>query len=102
MASACACFATTFFAVAEGARLSYGDFTCAAKGSVEELNGKGVRFTKIDFYPELTIGDDEEEEWAERVLEMSKRNCLVANSMACEVMVNPTIHAKGEQPNPRP
>lgn len=96
VASACACYMAAFFAVAEGARLNYEDFTCRAKGTVEALEAKGFRFTRIDLYPELSIGGDEEEEWAERVLEMSKKNCLVSNSMACEVMVNPTIHVKGK------
>jgi peroxiredoxin-like protein len=94
VASACACYMTAFFAVAEGAKLHYEDFTCRAKGTVEELEGKGFQFTKIDLYPELTIGDDEEKEWAERVLEMSKKNCLVTNSMTCDVTVNPAIRLK--------
>lgn len=38
---------------------------------------KVFRFTRIDLYPELTFGGDEVEEWAERVLEISKENCLV-------------------------
>jgi len=95
VASACTCYMTAFFSVAEGARLNYKDITCRAEGTLEELEGKGFQLTKIDLYPELTIGGDEEEEWAERVLEMSKKNCLVTNSMACEVALNTTIHVKG-------
>jgi len=101
VASACTCYMTTFFAVADGARLDYEGFNCRAEGTVEKLEGEGFRFTKIDLYPELTIGGDEEEEWASRVLEMSRKNCLVTNSMACHVVVNPTIHVEGKQPNPR-
>lgn len=96
VASACSCYMTAFFAVAEGARLNYEDFTCRAKGTVEALEAKGFRFTRIDLYPELTIGDDEEEHWATRVLEMSKKNCLVTNSITGEVSLNPTIHTKGK------
>lgn len=94
VASACTCYMTAFFAVAEGARLKYEDFSCRAKGTLEALEAKGFRFTRIDLYPELTIGNDEEEDWATRVLEMSKKNCLVTNSMACDVTVNPAIHMK--------
>ncbi len=96
VASACTCYMAAFFAVAEGARLNYEDFTCRAKGTVEALEAKGFRFTRIDLYPELTIGNDEEEEWATRVLEMSKKNCLVTNSITGEVILNPTIHVKGK------
>ncbi len=96
IASACTCYMTAFFSVAEGARLNYEDFTCRAHGTVEELEGRGFRFTEINLYPELTIGGDEEEEWAERVLEMSEKNCLVTKSMACEVTLNPTIHHKAK------
>jgi peroxiredoxin-like protein len=100
VASACACYMATFFSVAEGARLQYGGFTCRARGTVERLEGKGFQFTKIDLYPELTIGDEEEEEWANRVLEMSRKNCLVTNSIASAVTVHPTIHGGGKQLTP--
>lgn len=96
IASACTCYMTAFFSVAEGARLNYEDLTCRADGTVEELEGKGFRFTEINLYPELIIGDDEEEKLAERVLEMSEKNCLVTNSIACKVTVNPTIHDKAK------
>ena len=96
VASACTCYMTAFFTVAEGARLNYEDFTCRAEGTLEELERKGFQFTKIDLYPELTIGDEEEEEWAQRVLEMSKKNCLITNSVTSEVTLNPTIHVKGK------
>ena len=100
VASACTCYITTFFAMAERASLNYEDFTCRAEGTLEKLEGKGFQFTKIDLYPELTIGDEEEEKWAERVLEMSKKYCLATNSMASEVTLNPTIHVKGKKSNP--
>jgi peroxiredoxin-like protein len=100
VASACACYMATFFSVAEGARLQYAGFTCRARGTVERLEEKGFQFTKIDLYPELTIGDDEEEEWANRVLEMSRKNCLVTNSIASPVTVHPTIHGGGKQLTP--
>ena len=96
IASACTCYMIAFFSVAEGARLNYEDFTCRAHGTAEELEAKGFRFTEINLYPELTIVGDEEEELAERVLEISKKNCLVTNSMACEVTLNPTIHNKAK------
>jgi organic hydroperoxide reductase OsmC/OhrA len=70
VASACACYMATFFSVAEGARLQYGGFTCRARGTVERLEEKGFQFTKIDLYPELTIGDDEEEEWVQLPFDM--------------------------------
>lgn len=94
VASACTCYMTTFISVADGARLTYEDFTCRAEGILEKVEGKGFRFTRIDLYPELSIGGDEEEEWAKRVLEMSKKNCLVTNSMTCDVTVNPAIRIK--------
>lgn len=37
VASACTCYMTAFFTVAEGARLNYEDFTCRAEGTLEEL-----------------------------------------------------------------
>lgn len=84
------------FAMAERVSLNFDDFTCRAEGILEKLEGKGFRFTKMDLYPELTIGDEEEEEWAKRVLEMSKNNCLVINSMTSEVTLNSMIRSKGK------
>jgi len=94
VASACACYLTTFFAVAEGAKLSYTDIICTASGIVEKVEGKGFWFTQVNLYPELVIADDEEEEWAERVLEMSKKNCLVINSINAKVNLHPKITVK--------
>jgi peroxiredoxin-like protein len=91
VASACTCYLTTFFAVAEGAKLRYKDIICTARGIVEKVEGKGFRFTQVNLYPELAITGDEEEEWAERVLKMSKKNCLVVNSMTSEVKLYPKI-----------
>jgi hypothetical protein len=58
VASACTWYMRAFFAVAEGARLNYEDFACRVKGTLEALEAKGLRFTRIDLYPELTIGND--------------------------------------------
>jgi len=94
VASACTCYLTTFFAVAEGAKLSYKDIICRARGTIEKSEGSGFRFTQVNLYPELAITGDEEEEWAERVLEMSKKNCLVINSINAEVNLHPKITVK--------
>lgn len=94
VASASTCYTTTFFTMSAKARLNYVDFKCRAEGTLEKFEGKGFKFTKIDLYPELTIPDEEERERAEGVLEASKKYCLVTNSMACEITLNPTIKVK--------
>lgn len=94
VASACTCYLTTFFAVADKARLSYKGIICRARGTVEKSEGSGFRFTQVNLYPELAITGDEEEEWAERVLEMSKKNCLVINSINAELNVHSKITVK--------
>lgn len=94
VASASTCYTTTFFTMAAKARLNYVDFTCRAEGTLEKLGKKGFQFTKMDIYPEVTIADEGEREMVEWVLESSKKYCLVTNSMACEITVNPTIKVK--------
>jgi len=94
VASASTCYTTTFFTMAARESLNYAGFTCSAEGTVEKLREKGFQFTKIDIYPEVTITDEGEREKAEWVLETSDKFCLVCNSMACEITVNPTIKVK--------
>jgi len=94
VASASTCFTTTFFAMAERARLNYVGFICRATGILEKLEGKGFQFTKIDIYPEVTVADEEERERVEQVLGTSKKYCLVTNSMKSEVNLHPKITVK--------
>ncbi|HRG57612.1 MAG TPA: OsmC family protein [Bacteroidia bacterium] len=48
------CFMTTFLSIAENSKLTFSNFTCEAKGILEQVEGKYM-MTKVDLFPELTL-----------------------------------------------
>jgi peroxiredoxin-like protein len=94
VASANTCYTTTFLTMAAKARLKYVDFTCRAEGTVEKSEERGFQFTRVDLYPEVIVMEEGEREKAEQVVEIAEEYCLVTNSMANEITLNPTIKVK--------
>lgn len=90
VASANACVMTTFLAIAERATLGFTAYVSEAEGTLELVDGK-FRFTKIVVRPRLTLKPGEDAGKAAQLLEKAEANCLVSNSMACQVTLEPTI-----------
>ena len=78
------CFMTTFLAIAENSRLEFSDFSCAAKGKLEQVDGKFL-MTEVILEPTLTIINESDREKAERVLQKSEAACLISNSIKAKV-----------------
>ena len=88
VAAAEACLMATFIGIAEKSRLAVAGYRSSARGKLEFVDG-GLRFTQILISPVVELERAEERELAGRVLAKAAKNCLIANSMALEMRVEP-------------
>ncbi len=84
------CFMTTFLSIAENSKLEFVRFDCAAKGKLEQIEGKYL-MTEIILEPHLMIAKETDKDRAERVLQKSEAACLISNSIKSKVTLLPTI-----------
>lgn len=84
------CLMLTFAGVAEKAGLRFVSYDSDAEGSLA-WEESSYRFISVTVRPRITVGDEASVAKAREVLERAHRTCLVANSLRCEVVVDPTI-----------
>lgn len=89
-ASVVSCYMTTFLSIAENSKLDFDDFSCSAKGKLENVEGKYL-MTEIVLEPILHISKEANSARAERILQKSEAACLISNSIKSKVILNPTI-----------
>jgi peroxiredoxin-like protein len=89
-AAVSSCFMTTFLAIAENFKLEFKSFSCAAKGKLEQMDGKFL-ITEIILEPILEIVHEADKEKAEKVLQKSEVACLISNSIKSKVSLISTI-----------
>jgi peroxiredoxin-like protein len=89
-ASVVSCYMTTFLSIAENSKLDFDDFSCSAKGKLENIDGKYL-MTEIVLEPILHINKNTNADRAERILQKSEAACLISNSIKSKVTLNPTI-----------
>ena len=83
------CFMTTFLSIAENSRLEFKHFECEAVGKLEKIDGKYI-VSEITLSPVLTLATPNDK--GLRVLEMSEKACLIANSIKTEIKLFPKIN----------
>lgn len=84
------CFMTTFLAIAENSRLDFTDFSCAAKGKLEQIDGKYL-LTEVLLEAKLKIPNEADLQKAERILHKSEQACLISNSIKANVVLQTEI-----------
>ena len=89
-AAVSSCLMTTFLAIAENSQLEFTNFSCPAKGKLEQVEGKYL-MTEIILTPRVTIHHEKDLHRAERVLQKSEQACLISNSIRTKVIMMPTI-----------
>ena len=87
-----ACFMTTFLAIAENSKLEFTDFSCDAKGKLEQIDGKFL-MTEVNLFPKLVLKNEADKDKALRILNKSEAACLISNSIKSKVTLEPTIIA---------
>ena len=90
VASIAVCYLSTFVAMVQKIKAKFVSFSCRAEGLLEAPN-KGLEFTRIDVYPEVTVAGEEDVQLMERALDLAARYCLVTNSLKSEIVNHPEI-----------
>lgn len=89
-ASVSSCLMTSFLAIAENFKLEFVDFSCPAKGTLEQIDGK-LLMTTITLEPRVVVKDDKNRALAEKVLQKSEKVCLISNSIKSRVIMKSKI-----------
>jgi peroxiredoxin-like protein len=84
------CHMATFMAYASNKKLPILSYRSHANGVLEYVDGE-YRFTRIVIFPTITIANSTVESDVHAILKEAQKHCLVANSIASIVEVNPTI-----------
>lgn len=84
------CLMLTFAGVAEKADLHFASYASEAEGSLA-WEESSYRFISVIVRPRIIVGDEASVAKARDVLDRAHRTCLVANSLRCEVLIEPTI-----------
>ena len=90
VASVETCHMTTFLTYAEKEAIPIRAYRSHANGVLEYIDGD-YRFTRIVIFPTIAIPPSVEESRVHALLREAQKHCLVANSIASIVEVNPTI-----------
>jgi len=84
------CFMTTFLAIAENSRVEFESFQCKTKIKLELAQSKYL-ITQAEIAPKIKLTNPEQKERMMRVIEKTKENCLVTNSMKTAITLTPEI-----------
>ena len=85
------CFMTTFLAIAENFKVPFESFDCKTIIKLEVIDRKYI-ISEAEIHPIVKLSNPEKDaDKAMRVIQKTKDNCLVTNSMKTEVNLHPTI-----------
>ena len=85
VASIASCKMTTFYAMAEKLDIGLQKLEIDATGYLGKAEIRGLAFTKTDVHLKITIDDEENRKSAEKCVDLTKKYCLITNSVKSEV-----------------
>jgi len=85
------CMMLTFIAIAENSKLRFSGYRSSAMATLEKVDGRGPVITRVNVYPRITIPPDTDRGRLERVLQMTKKNCFISNSLNADVTLEAEI-----------
>lgn len=92
LASVEACFMNYFVAYARRAGLIFAAYDSEAEGVAQQIEGRPYfAFTKVTVTPKILVKDQEDIDKAKRVIGEVEELCMIARSLACEVVVEPQV-----------
>ncbi len=86
-----ACKMTTFCAMAEKLSIGLKSLKIDATGYLGQAETRGMMFTKVDVHLEIGIDDEEDIKGAEKCVDLTKKYCLVSNSLKTQVNMTHSI-----------
>jgi len=92
-ASVNSCIMTTFLYYAEKNGIEFLDYKSQAEGVLELKEGRLI-FIEIKVKPLIFVKQDSDIAKVEEIINVSKKNCLISNSIKCEIKVLPEIKIK--------
>src|SRR5512140_3470320 len=84
------CHMATFLAFAARQSIAISSYKSHSNGVLEFIDGD-FRFTRIVIFPTIVVAGSESEAQVHAILRDAQKHCLVTNSIASIVEVNPTI-----------
>ncbi|MGQ9586907.1 MAG: OsmC family protein [Thermoplasmata archaeon] len=90
VAAANMCFQIVFEYVSKSLGLELVEYKCRAVGDLQVVDGV-KKFVKISLCPRLRFATGSRTENLEKALAITKRKCLVTNSMALDVEIAPEV-----------
>jgi organic hydroperoxide reductase OsmC/OhrA len=84
------CLMLTFVGIAEKRGLHLASYESSAEGLLE-WQPSSYRFTRVVIRPRIVVQNDHSLAAVREVIERAHETCLVANSVLCEVIVDPEI-----------
>ena len=92
LSSVASCFTSTFHALAERSSFHFTDLQVEVQGWVNKSES-GYLFSEIVIRPTVKISTEEDRARAERLMENSKRLCLVSRALAVAQKFEPLVQA---------
>jgi organic hydroperoxide reductase OsmC/OhrA len=87
------CLMLTFVGIAEKRGLQLAKYESRAEGLLE-WEQQSYRFTRVVVSPTITLFDEQSIAAAREIIERAHDTCLVAKSVACEVIVEPAFEVR--------
>ncbi len=94
LAAASSCQLLSFLAVAARARIDVVAYRDEASAVMPE-DDVPVRITRIDLRPAITVRGAVAVERIEHLVEVAHRECFIANTVSCEMVIEPTVVLEG-------
>lgn len=96
VAAVASCFISTFSGMAFNSNFEFHSLELETEGILKQ-DEAGWRFHEVVLHPRLTIARPDDKERGNRLLQKAEKNCLVARSLACPVLLEPALIIE-EQP----
>ena len=90
VASLNSCLMTTFLTIAGNSKLDFTSFNCKAICNVDHL-GTSYFITEVILKPKIVISNSEKPDRAKRIIEMSKKACMISNAVKVNISLEPEI-----------
>ncbi len=90
VASVNSCIMTTFLYYAQKENFEILNYESQAEGILEWIEGRFI-FSEIKVKPFVFVKQDSDIQKAKEIIGLSEKNCLISNSIKCEVTVLPEI-----------
>jgi organic hydroperoxide reductase OsmC/OhrA len=95
VAAVASCFISTFSGMAFNSNFEFHSLELETEGTLTQ-DQAGWRFREVVIHPRLTIARPEDKERGKRLLQKAEKNCLVARSLACPVLLDPAVIIEGQ------